>query len=311
MHADVREGRSSTPPAGGGRGRYALGAAVIGTALLVVVPAVPAGAQAYSCTHDPVTDQVVCEVREDGGSSRGEPGDGAGSGRDGGEVHITWPPPGMVVVEYPLLRRLPGGGACVGTGVRVIEARFAGPIERGRQARFEHDLARYLEEGNPPPPPCPSAATPDPEELRAAVAAVVAHQLPRPVATIAPGWAITGLPAYLETGRALSFSTGPITVPLSSGPASVVLEGAATYDVDWGDGRTDRGLTDPGGPWPHGAVTHTYLDRAQVEVQVTDRWRITFRVAGLAEQQLTLEITGEPLELEVIEVRALRTTAPR
>lgn len=299
MHGDGRRG------AGGAR-LLGLG---LGVLLVVAGPSVPAAAQAYSCTHDPVTDEVRCEVREESGSSSGGSSDGGGAGgASGDEISIVWPPPGMVVVTYPVLRTAPDGSGCVGTGARLIEARFADAIEAGRLARYEYDLARYLEAGNPPPGACPATGAPDPEELRTAVAAVVTHQLPRPVPTIAPGTAITGLPAYLETGRALRFTTAPVTLALSTGPVTVALEGVATSTVDWGDGHVDQGLTDPGGPWPDGTVTHTYLERERVEVQVTDRWEISFQAAGLAAQQLTVEVTGQPLELEVIEVRALRTT---
>ena len=91
--------------------------------------------------------------------------------------------------------------------------------------------------------------------------------LPKPQPYIAPGWAITGKYAYLETRGQLrhEFTKG---TPI--GPLQITSTGR--YYVDWGDGERTGPHSAEGGPWPDGEITHTYIDVGHYDVVVTEEW---------------------------------------
>ncbi len=101
-------------------------------------------------------------------------------------------------------------------------------------------------------------------------------KLPKPEPYIAPGKAITGLASFLEI-------RGPRTASQSFnvfGYALTITATVTSYDVDWGDGTFSRGLTSPGGPWPHGDVRHVYTDMGTYTVRVVEHWSGTWSLAG-------------------------------
>ncbi len=92
-------------------------------------------------------------------------------------------------------------------------------------------------------------------------------ELPRPQPYIAPGWAITGKTAYLETRGQL---THTFTKDTPIGPLRIESRGA--YYVDWGDGTKTGPHTTEGRPWPDGTITHTYIHVGHYDVVVTEVW---------------------------------------
>ena len=124
---------------------------------------------------------------------------------------------------------------------------------------------------------CPSAAN-GTESLDPTLIAIRAWQdipLPAPTPHIAPGWAITGKYAYLETNGARSHT---YTTDTPLGP--LTLEASGRYYVDWGDGTTDGPYTVEGRPWPEGEITHTYIDVGRYDVVVTEEWSATWSLGG-------------------------------
>ncbi len=101
--------------------------------------------------------------------------------------------------------------------------------------------------------------------------------VPKPY--IAPGYALTGLPGYLQTGAPVAQHFGGST-PL--GALSITAHG--TFVVDWGDGQSAT-FTIPGGPYPTGTITHTWDMVGTYEVSVTEDWTATWSLGG---QQGTL-----------------------
>jgi hypothetical protein len=96
--------------------------------------------------------------------------------------------------------------------------------------------------------------------------------LPVPQPYIAPGRAITGLLAYLETrGTTTHIFTEPNT---PFGPLTIVATGR--YYVDWGDGTHTGPHSGEGGPWPDGDITHLYIHIGAYDVVVTERWTATW-----------------------------------
>lgn len=124
-----------------------------------------------------------------------------------------------------------------------------------------------------PPPPPPSAVAASywsthGEDLLA---------VPKPY--IAPGYAVTGLPGYLETGAPV---TQHFTASTPLGPLSIDAHGS--FLVDWGDDKSGT-YTTPGGPWPTGTITHTWDTVGTYDVSVTEGWTATWSLGG---QQGTL-----------------------
>jgi hypothetical protein len=96
--------------------------------------------------------------------------------------------------------------------------------------------------------------------------------LPAPQPYIAPGRAITGLLAYIETrGTTTHTYTEPDT---PFGPLTITATGR--YYVDWGDGTHTGPHSREGRPWPDGQITHMYINIGAYDVIVTERWTATW-----------------------------------
>lgn len=145
--------------------------------------------------------------------------------------------------------------------------------------------------------------------LRDAVRSTVAGQLPRPEPSIAPGYALTGMPAYLDTGagHALTYDR---SLPVAVGPFAfeVAISATGTSRIDWGDGSPTEVHLEPGRPYPDGTVHHTYRHRGRVEVTVTDRWTIDFAATDAAGASVsdTVEASLAPEVLTDLAVHGYR-----
>jgi hypothetical protein len=119
--------------------------------------------------------------------------------------------------------------------------------------------------------------------------------LPRPQPRIAPGRAITGKVAYLETN---GVTRHVYTNSTLFGALEIVATGS--YTVDWGDKRTSGPYAFEGKPWPDGRITHEYQEVGNYDVVVTERWTATWRLGGqsgvLRELRTTGRIDGFPVE---------------
>lgn len=159
-----------------------------------------------------------------------------------------------------------------------------------------------------PAPPAAPGAVPAPAVDPAVVAAEMAtafwHEValahPRPF--VAPGWAITGKQAFLETRMPLAQRFAKET-PL--GPLRITS--AATITVDWGDGTRTVAARTAGAPWPHGDLTHTWTTRGEVDVAVRAAWSARWSLGAFAGtlDRVTTSATLE--DLPVREVQGLRT----
>ncbi len=125
--------------------------------------------------------------------------------------------------------------------------------------------------------------------------------LPKPGPYIAPGRAITGKLAYLETRGQLSHTfTGDTPI----GPMSITATGR--YYVDWGDGTTTGPHDGEGGPWPDGRITHQYTDVGVYDVVVTERWTATWRLGPASGSLNELRTTGRIDDFPVEQIQAVR-----
>jgi hypothetical protein len=134
--------------------------------------------------------------------------------------------------------------------------------------------------------------------------------IPEPRSEIAPGIAVTGLPAYLVISNQDGFT---VTETLAGfGLMQVSLEPVA-FVVDWGDGTTERvedGRT--GVSWKQGqsdpaaTISHTYIHRdLDTVVNVDAEWTAAWSVGGFSGIVSGLQAeTSFPLPVQ--EYRAVR-----
>lgn len=155
-------------------------------------------------------------------------------------------------------------------------------------------------------PPCPvvprAPGQPAPVETRSMLAARYWEQvsLPRPAPFIAPGRAITGKTAYLETNGEIAHTYTNSTV---FGPLYIVATGS--YTVNWGDGTTTGPHTFEGTPWPAGRITHEYINVGSYAITVTERWTATWSLDGESGVLRTLQTTGRIDNFPVEQIQAV------
>ncbi len=154
--------------------------------------------------------------------------------------------------------------------------------------------------------PCPesprAAGAAAPVETRAMVAARYWERvpLPKPQPRIAPGRAITGKLAYLETRGETAHTYTNDTV---FGPLEIVAKGS--YTVNWGDGDTTGPHAFEGKPWPEGRITHDYVHVGHYDVVVTERWTATWQLGGESGVLRTLQTTGRIDDFPVEQIQAV------
>jgi hypothetical protein len=215
---------------------------------------------------------------------------------------------GITYVPYNRLSTGPDGKPCAATG--YVPAGQTPPDERllvdanPRETNipiYGSDLA-ILEDY----PPCPSSprapGEPAPVETRSMVAARYWEQvaLPVPKPAIAPGRAITGKLAFLETNGKVSDLYTNSTV---FGP--VTIRATGSYTVDWGDGTTTGPHSFEGGAWPDGKITHQYIKVGAYNVVVTEKWTANWSLDGESGTLRTLQTSGRIDNFPVEQIQAV------
>jgi hypothetical protein len=208
-------------------------------------------------------------------------------------------------VPYDRLSTAPDGQPCVTTGYveEGVTPNDAAPPDNGDHIEGAGGYNNIFTEY----PPCPeqprAPGQPAPVETRAMVAARQWEQrttLPRPTPYVAPGRAITGKTAYLETRGDLVRN---YRTESSFGPLVIVAHG--TYFVDWGDGETSGPHTLEGGPWPNGHITHDYVKVGSYNIVVTEKWTATWSLDGESGILRTLQTTGRIDNFPVEQLQAV------
>ncbi len=122
--------------------------------------------------------------------------------------------------------------------------------------------------------PCPTAGPPPPTASQIAQQWARTAHLPAPGITVAPGFAVTGLTAYLQIAAHTPWTTA-FADPIRTDQIAVSCSDTG-FDVDWGDGATTA-TSSIGGPYPAGDVTHAYQQASRgVPVSVTEHWSCTW-----------------------------------
>lgn len=219
----------------------------------------------------------LCRVGRDGGQTECEKSavlhpDGSGSDASTPEDPLNPSTPSTERIYAPYERIVHGGGLngedCTTTGYREVPAGVEPGIVSAIPDRDFGDIRRTY-------PECPAQPGVESEAPTPASYAVHYWQeipLPKPLPHIAPGRAITGMPAYLETRGTTSHSFSDPNTPF--GPLTITATGR--YYVDWGDGTQTGPHAGEGGPWPDGQITHEYINVGAYDVVVTERWTATW-----------------------------------
>lgn len=158
-------------------------------------------------------------------------------------------------------------------------------------------------------------AEPLPVELvRDLVREPVVDLLPRPEPELPPGYALTGMPAYLVTHHDLTYQRPePLILEFQGTRLAVDVTGQATMYVDWGDGTGEHAYTRPGRPYPDGEVRRAYAHKGTTQLTIVDEWTLDYTVR--ADGQTIIEDQIPPFrlppvthDLDIRELRATRTT---
>ncbi len=133
--------------------------------------------------------------------------------------------------------------------------------------------------------------------------------LSQPEPRITPGRAIVGLPTYLEID-------GPDTGTWHFDELGFAIDitASSAYDIDWGDGAVDLDRPGPGGPYPTGQLTHTYVSSGRYDLTVSQRWTASWTAIGPDGAVTSGTISGELVTEGVLgafpvqELQAVRRT---
>lgn len=205
-------------------------------------------------------------------------------------------------VAYDRLTTGPDGQGCVTTG--YIEEGTA-PTDGVRTDLVTQNVLDV--HGLPLEfPPCPDQPRTPGQPAPVETPSMIARRhwervpLPRPQPVIAPGRAITGKLAYLETRGAVGHV---YTNDTAFGPLVIVATGS--YFIDWGDGETSGPHSFEGKAWPDGRITHDYMNVGSYDVIVTERWSATWRLGGESGVLRTLQTTGRIDDFPVEQIQAV------
>lgn len=155
-------------------------------------------------------------------------------------------------------------------------------------------------------PPCPFRPRAPGEPAQVETPSMIAMRyweqvpLPRPAPAIAPGRAITGKLAYLETRGEVAHT---YTSPTVFGQLIIVASGS--YAVNWGDGSTSGPHAFEGKAWPDGRMTHDYVNVGSYDIVVTERWTARWSLGGESGVLRTLQTSGRIDDFPVEQIQAV------
>ena len=125
------------------------------------------------------------------------------------------------------------------------------------------------------------------------------------ITTQPPTDALAGIPTFFQVNS-------PNPAPEQFGGPAVtetITIKPATYTWVWGDGSPSLQTQDPGGPYPDGHVTHTYIHAAHVTGTLTTEWSATYTITTAGRTLGPFNATGtvtktQPFRLTVDRARS-------
>lgn len=261
---------------------------IVATALGVIGAISPAG------SHHRVTPIKVGEGQQEGIITYNIAGVTPGMRTPG-----VSPPAGAVV---------PNAG-----GVRPVATRVSTPSTVGCVTIIGVSLSPTakpvaMTQGLPCSGPAPKAAPPKPKVVSPGTVAATywaqdgANQLPSPHPYIAPGYALAGLPGYLEVRAPLS-----TTLTDSTRLGTLAIHATASVFVNWGDGGSNDGpYHSAGAPYPNGTITHYWDYDGTYDIVVYEDWTATWYLAGASGHLGGLQTLGSIPTFAVSQLESVR-----
>lgn len=206
---------------------------------------------------------------------------------------------------YDRLTTGPDGQPCVTTGYAPVGT------QPNDSTTLDPVTLQILDAHNMSPleyPPCPARPAVAGEPVPVETPSIIARRqweniaLPRPRPTIAPGRAIAGKPAFLETRGEVSH-TYSFSTPLGQ----LDIHATGQYMVSWGDGERTGPYTTEGLPWPNGHITHEYINIGYYDIVVTEQWTATWTLAGERGVLRRLGTSGQIDDFAVEQIQAVIT----
>lgn len=199
-------------------------------------------------------------------------------------------------VPYDRLATAPDGTPCVTVG---YAPEGVTPADAAPDPTLTYEYQYFSPcpavPGSPSPPANAAPGTPAVTPAYLAAQFWQRARLPSPAPHIAPGRAITGKLAYLET-------RGTTTTTHAEDTVLGRLEVRATgrYYVDWGDGEKSGPHSVEGMPWPTQTITHEWTHVGTYSIVATEAWKATWRLGPasgtLPERRSEGRIDGFPVE---------------
>lgn len=151
----------------------------------------------------------------------------------------------------------------------------------------------------PAPPPPPTYTT---EE--AAAQAWTTQTFTKPSVSIQPvgNTTLAGLPTYFQAAfGAAGLAPGESVTVTVLGHTLTLRPTNVTYTYHFGDGATQGPTSDTGGPYPTGAITHTYPEKRSVTTRIDVTLSGQYQENGGAWQTIpgSTTVTGESQQLTV------------
>ena len=209
---------------------------------------------------------------------------------------------GKTYIPYDKIMVGPDGQACIGTGYYESGSSVPRPVQGPTESEEGPGNSSSLYSTAPP---CPRRLGPSGAASLETPAMVARRHwedivLPDPRPRIAPGRAITGKTAYLETVGQRSYTYSNTTV---FGPLVIIATGS--YWISWGDGEATGPYAVEGMPWPDGTITHEYQSVGLYDIMVTERWNASWQLGGKSGVLRGMETTGNIDDFPVQQIQAV------
>ncbi len=264
----------------------ALVAAAVGGLLATTAPSHAEHVTGSTCENAKNGSRVNCQVRASPHATQG-----AAPRRT---VASSPPPPAADILYRPEVVQGADGNLCVIFRREV----FPGAAD-SRQASDAEFLTMRLTRNYPL---CQGQVRPPPGPATVAREVIEHIDLPAPAIEIDPGFAITGMKAYLETKGTLH--PEPYVRPTPLGEISVDADGE--YVVDWGDGTPAKRYGFEGLAWPEGRITHVYTHIGHYDVVVTVEWVAQWAIGERRGTVSDLRTSDRIADFEVRQLEAVR-----
>ena len=243
------------------------------------------------CYYDIVAKHWICEGEEVGTLSVDKLVDDATEEAQA-EVSKIYAP-----YEHVVPKGGPNGESCVATAYREVPEGVDPKVVSALSDRLFNNIRTNY-------PDCPvQPGDPSPPETAQSFARRywVETAPPPPEPYIAPGRAITGMFAYLETRGNTTYTFTEANTPF--GPLTIVATGK--YYVDWGDGTKTGPHSAEGEPWPDGKIKHEYIHIGNYDVVVTERWAATWSFGDQSGTLDELRTVGRIEDFPVQQIQAV------